>query len=111
MAEVVLDRLRAEEHRRRRLARRLATCQQPCDLELLRGQLVERARVAAARRFASRLQLGACLVGPGVRAERLELGQGCAQLLACPDALTRAAQARAVGEPGAGALEAVRCPH
>ena len=64
MREVVLDGLRAEEHRRRGLPRRLSLGEQPSDLALLRGQLVEGARVAPARRLARRLELDGGLIGP-----------------------------------------------
>src|SRR5580700_3856948 len=72
VTQVILDRLRAEEQRRGGFARRLATGQQDGDLQLLRGQLVDRARVAAAERLAGRGELRACAVGPRVRSQRLE---------------------------------------
>src|SRR4029079_510708 len=52
VAEGVLDRLRAEEERGRGLAGRPALGEQERDLELLRRQLVDGARLAAPRRLA-----------------------------------------------------------
>src|SRR3954447_8941116 len=90
VTEVVFDRLGTEEERRGRLARRLPLGEETRDLQLLRREVVERARVAAARRLARGRELRPSLLGPRVRTERLEHRQSLTQLLARADALPRA---------------------
>src|SRR4051812_17706766 len=90
VTKVVLDRLGTEEERRGSLARRFPLGEETRDLQLLRCEIVERARVAAARRLASGRELRPSLLGPRTGAERLEHRQGLAQLLPCADALARA---------------------
>src|SRR3954447_9080371 len=90
VTEVVFDRLGTEEERRGSLARRLPLGEETRDLQLLRRQVVERARVAAARGLARGRELRASLLGPRARPERFEHPESLAQLLACADALTRA---------------------
>ena len=93
MAQVVLDRLRTQEQRRRRLTGRLPAREQQRDLQLLRGQFVDRARVAPAQRLAARGQLGARLLGPRLGIEALERLDRGTQLLARQNA-TRARRRR-----------------
>src|SRR3954452_19946619 len=90
VTQVVLDRLGTEEERRGSLARRLPLGEETRDLQLLRREVVEGARVAAARRLARGRQLRPSLLGPRMRAELLEHRQSLAQLLARMDALPRA---------------------
>ena len=107
VAQVVVDGLRAEEQLRRRLARRVALGEHERDLELARRQLVERARVALARRLAGGEQLGPGALRPRRRAELVEGVDGAAQLLARLHAPARAPQPLAVAQARAGLLEAV----
>ena len=79
-------------------------------LELLCGQLVERARVAPPRRLARSLQLDARLLRPRARAEAVEARQRCAKVLPGSDALAGAPKPPAVGELGARRLEGVGGP-
>ena len=67
--EVVLDRLGADEDRRSGLARGHPVREQPCDLQLLRREVVERRVVAPPRGLPGRRQLDAGLFGPWLRAE------------------------------------------
>ena len=118
VAQVVLDGLRAEEDRRGRLARRPALREQLRDLQLLRGELVERAGVAppgASRPVAASSALG--LVGPRrarrgartprarraaarVRARAGARGAGARRRrAACARSRTRRASARAARAP------------
>src|SRR4051812_48690878 len=90
VTQVVLDCLGTEEERGSRLARRLPVGEETRDLQLLRREVVERARVAAARRLARGRELRPSLLGPRMRAERLEHRQSLAQLLARTDALPHA---------------------
>src|SRR4051794_13850541 len=90
VTQVVLDRLGTEEERRGRLARRLPLGEETRDLQLLRREVVERARVAAASGLTRGRELRPSLLGPRARAERFEHPESLAQLLACADALTRA---------------------
>src|SRR6476619_1754900 len=78
--EVVLDRLRAEERRRCRLASRSPLCQQERDLELLRCQLVQRRDVAPPGRLSRRVELRACELCPRRRADLVEGVDSRAQL-------------------------------
>lgn len=70
--EVILDGLRAHEHCRGGLPRRLAIGKQAGDFELLGSELVERPYVPAPCRLSGRRQLRARLVGPRSRAEELD---------------------------------------
>src|SRR5437868_7434859 len=71
-AEVILDRLRTEEHRCGGLACRAALRQQERDLQLLRCQLVERRRVSLARLLARRLELRTGEIRPRRCTKRVE---------------------------------------
>src|SRR3954454_19485036 len=82
LAQVVLDRPPAEEQPRGDLRVAQAVVDDELgDLELLRGEVVERARVALAGRLAGRAQLGPRALGPRLGPEPLELGHGGAQVL------------------------------
>ena len=112
VAQVVLDRLRAEEQRGGGLPRGLAAGQQQRDLQLLRGQLVDRARVAPPQRLAGRRELGCGPARPtgarrGARTPRARRaaargpGRGCAPAAGarrrpagCAPSRTRRASAR-----------------
>src|SRR4051794_11536932 len=134
VAEGVLDRLRAEEERRRRLTGRPALGEQARALELLRRAPVPPARLAAPGRRpvgeegrglelvrrgpVARTRLGAPgrLAGGapprprqlrrGRRAEIVDHADRARQALAGVDAPPRAPQAGAVGEPGSRAPQA-----
>src|SRR3954471_18125061 len=110
VAEVVLDRLGAEEQRRGGLARRLARGEQEPDLQLLGRERVDRAWLAPAQRLARGRELRAGAVGPRPRVEALERLPRRAPLLAGAHPLARATQSLAVGQPRARRLEAVRGP-
>src|SRR5215216_227078 len=62
------------------------------DLELLRRQLITRARVALSRRPATGPQLTPRTCGPGARAEILEALNRDAQVIACLDPAARASE-------------------
>src|ERR1700722_18490570 len=81
VAEVVLDRLRAEEHRGRSLSRGLARGEQQGDLKLLRCELVDRARIPPPNRLTRRRQLGAGPLAPQTGVEPLKRLQRSAKLL------------------------------
>ena len=100
-----VDRARAEEELRGDLPVREALRDEAGDLELLRGQLVARARVALARRLAARPQLDPRPLRPQRRAERLEAVERRSQVLARVDSAADAAEELAVRELGAGTLE------
>src|SRR4051794_25508614 len=108
VAQVVLDRLRAEEHRRRRLARRPPAGEEERDLELLRRELIQRRRIAPACGLARRAELGACQVRPRRRAERVECLDRRPKLPARTGATARTTLTGAVREPRASRLEDVR---
>src|SRR3954467_8512561 len=67
VAQVVLDRLRAEKQRRRSLACGAPFGEEDGDLELLRREVVEGARIAATGGLAGGCQLGARKLGPRSR--------------------------------------------
>ena len=75
------------------------------DVHLLRGEVVERARVALAGGLAAGAQLAARALGPQRGAERLEALERGAQVGPRPRAAAQAAQELAEGELGARALE------
>src|SRR5438477_12066500 len=104
VAQVVLDRLRAEEQRRRRLSCRLARGQQERDLQLLWGQLVERGRVAPSERLAGCRQLGAGAACPWSGAKTFERLERVSKLRPSQNSVPRAAQTLAVGQVGACSL-------
>src|SRR4051794_21579516 len=108
VAEVVLDRLRAEEERRRGLPRRPSLGEQERDLELLRRQLVERARLPAPGRLAGRGQLRPRELRPRRGTEVVEDADRPPEALARVATPTGAPEASAVGELGARGLEHVR---
>src|SRR4051812_34080200 len=107
VTQVVLDRLGTEEKRRGSLTRGLPLGEETRDLQLLRREVVERARVAAASGLARGRKLRASLLGPRARAERFEHPQSLAQLLARSDALPRTSEARAASQARDSALESV----
>src|SRR4051794_40437933 len=107
VAQVVLDGLRAQKDRRRGLARRPALREQLRYLQLLRGELVQRAGIAPPGGLPGRSQLGVGLVGPAAGAQALERLKRGPQLFACAPPPARSAQVRAVGEARACGLEHV----
>src|SRR5437763_4272921 len=98
VAKVVLDRLRAQKERRRRLAGGTPFREQDGDLELLWREVIEGARIAAAGGLAGGRELGTGQLGPGRWAEAVEELERRTQLFAGPDALAGTAEARSVGE-------------
>ena len=108
VAQVVLDRLRAEEHGCRGFARGPAAGEEERDLELLRGQAAEPARVARSDALTRRGELGAGGPGPRRGAEIVEDVERASQVLARADALAGASQPGAVGELCPRRLERVR---
>src|SRR5262249_39988988 len=92
VAEVVLDRLGAEEERGCRLARRPAGRAGEGGLELLRRPLGGTAGIAAPRRLARRREFRAGELRPRRRPEQVERVERRAELLACARAVTRAPQ-------------------
>src|SRR5689334_1091217 len=72
LAQVVLDRLRAEEERRGGLARRSPFDEQETDLELLRREGAARVGPPPADGLARRLQLHGCSFSPPCGSEVLE---------------------------------------
>ena len=72
VAQVVLDRLGAQEQRRGGLARGPAGGEHQGDLQLLGCQLVDRVGLTAAKRLAGRLELGPCPLGPRLSVECAE---------------------------------------
>ena len=108
VAQVVLDRLRAEEQRGGGLPRGPPAGEHAGDLQLLRRQVVEAGGAAALGGLAGGAQLGGRLVGPRDGAEPLERRERGPQVRAGVDAALQAAQPGAVGQLGAGGLEVVR---
>src|SRR4051794_23938507 len=92
-AQVVLDRLRAEVELRRGLSGRQARGELEGDLQLARRQLVERARIALARRLSRCRELEARALGPGLGAQPAECRVGVAQVRARVAAAADASQA------------------
>src|SRR5512132_102950 len=107
VAQVVLDRLRAEKHRGRRLPSGTAVGEEQGDLELLGRQLVERRRVPLPGGLARRLELGTCEVRPWLGAEGVEDADCLPKLLSCPNAPARTPEPRAVAEVRPAGLEDV----
>src|SRR5215217_2850528 len=70
--KVRLDRLGAQKEPRGDVSIRQAGCDESCNLELLRGQLVEGRRVAPTRALTGRPELGPCAIGPELAADGLE---------------------------------------
>ena len=81
MPQVVLDGLRAEEERGRRLPRGLAVREQQRDLQLAGGQVDDRPGLAPPQGQSGGVQLRQRDVGPAPGAEPLEVVQGRAQVL------------------------------
>src|SRR5690349_18160811 len=79
VAQVVLDRLRAEVQAPGRLARGRALGESQRDLKLLRSQLTAITFVAHSRRLARSLQLSQGPLGPRRRAQFVEAFQGCSE--------------------------------
>jgi hypothetical protein len=105
--EVVLDRLGAEEQRGRGFPRRLPPGEQQRDLQLLRRQIVEGARVPGPARFAGGRELGAGPLSPGPGVEAVEGVHRRAELLAGQHPVPGPAQPLPVGQPGARGFEHV----
>src|SRR4249919_1158540 len=82
LVQVVLDRLRAEEELRGDVLVRLPLADQAGDLQLLRRQLVDRARISSTHCLAGRTQLGTRPLRPGLGTELLEAVDRGTQLLA-----------------------------
>ena len=104
LAQVVLDRLGAHEELRGGVAVARPGGDELGDAQLLRGEVVDRRRVALARALARGVELAAGALRPEVRADALERLEGRAQLRARLDLAPVAAQALAVGELRAGPL-------
>src|SRR3990170_729463 len=107
-AEVRLDRLRAEEERCPRLAVRRAACDDECDLELLRRQLLCCGGRPPSRLLSGGGEFGVDALLPGRRVEPLEGLERGMEALACLDPPARAAEPLREAELGAGALEGGR---
>src|SRR5918992_951467 len=105
VAEVEVDRARAEEQLGGHVPVRQALRHETGDLELLCGQLGSRARVALARRLAAGAQLDPSPLRPERRSEALEGVESRSEVLARLDSAPGAAEELAVGELGARALE------
>ena len=86
VAQVPLDRARADEQLGADLRVRQALAGEPGDLLLLRREPPARARVAFARLLACRQQLAAGAIGECLHADLVEQMVGAAQLLARVDA-------------------------
>src|SRR5262249_52737842 len=91
------------------LARRLTCREQQRDLELLRRQLVDGGRFAAAECLAAGLNLAVRSVCPWTRVEALKGLHGHAELLPGSYPVSRSAQTLAVGQSRARGLERVGC--
>ena len=102
LAQVPLDRARAEEQLGADLRVREPVGRQPRDLRLLRRQLVERLDGALAHRLAGGQQLAAGALGERLHAHLGEHLVRGAQLLAGVDAAVLAAQPLAVEQVRAG---------
>src|SRR6266545_5751360 len=105
LPEVVVDRPRAQEELGRHLAVGRPFSDEADDLELLRGELGQRARIALASGLAGDAQLHARPLRPGGGAELLEGGERRAQVLAGVSSAAGAAQGLAVQELRAGPVE------
>ncbi len=107
VTQVVFDGLRAQEQGGRGFAGRSPPSEQDSDLQLLWGQLHERARVPGMALLAGRGELGVGALGPRASAEALERFGGCPQLFARQDPVPGPPQALAIGQPGPRRLETV----
>src|SRR5918999_3947778 len=105
VAEVEVDRARAEEQLGGHVPVRQALRDETGDLELLCGQLGSRARVALARRLAAGAQLDPSSLRPERRSEALEGVESRSEVLARLDSAPGAAEELAVGDLGSRALE------
>ena len=108
MAQVILDRLRAQVEPGRGLARGCAFCQCDRDLKLLGCQLLTVAVITYSRGFSAGLELGHGPFSPRRRAELIESLQSRTQLLPCLDASAFPAEAFAEVELCPRALKDVR---
>src|SRR5918994_4512201 len=106
--KVRLDRLRAQKEPRGDVSIREAGGNEPRNLDLLRGQLVEGRRVAPPRTRTARPELGPCTLRPKLGADCLETLESCPQALARLSAALQSSQQLAVAELGSRALPAVR---
>jgi hypothetical protein len=109
VAEVVFDRLRAEEQRGRRLPCRFSRCEQERNLQLLRRQFVDHARLPPPASLARGRELGTGPIGPGAGVEALEHINGGAELLAGPNPVPGPPQALPVRQARACCLECIGC--
>jgi hypothetical protein len=105
MPEVELDRARAEEELRGSFLVRSASRDNARDLKLLRGQLVDSARVTFARRLATSTKLGAGTLGPGRCPQLFEELERDPEMLTRLLRVTTTAEHLAVDQLGPGSLE------
>src|SRR3954451_22429221 len=105
LAQVVIDGALAEEQLRRDFPVGGTACDEARDLDLLRRQLVDRARIPLARRLAAGAKLTARTLGPWRRPNALELGQRGSQRVASLPPPARTAQMLAEQQLGAGSVE------
>src|SRR5262245_25545894 len=108
LAQVVLDRARAEEELSGDVLVGVTLADEPRDLQLLRCQVGERARVAPPRGLARCSELGPGALGPRLCPEPLEGVKRAAQVLAGVAAAALATQELPEKQLGAGAVERVR---
>ncbi len=106
--KVRLDRLRAQEEPRGDVPIRQAGGDEPRNLELLRGQLVEGRRVTPSRALAGRPELGPSTLRPKLGADSLEALERRPEACAGVSAALQAPQQLAVAELGSRALPTVR---
>jgi hypothetical protein len=105
MPEVELDRARAKEELRGRLLVRSASRDNARDLQLLRGQLVDRARVTFARGLAASTKLGAGTLGPGRCPQLFEELERDPEMFARLLRVTTTPEHLAIDQLGPGSLE------
>jgi hypothetical protein len=105
MPEVELDRARAEEELRGSFLVRSASRDDARDLQLLRGQLVDSARVTFARRLAASTKLGAGTLGPGRCPQLFEELERDPEMLTRLPRVTTTPERLAVDQLGPGSLE------
>src|SRR4029453_9246570 len=106
--KVRLDRLGAQKKPRGDVPVGQAGGDEPRNLELLRGQLVEGRRVAPTRTLPGRPELRPCTIGPELGADGLEALKGGPEALAGVSAALQPPQQLAVAELGSRALPWVR---
>src|SRR6185437_12842782 len=106
--EVILHGLGAQEQRGRGFPCCPPARQGQRDLQLLRGQLVDRARIPPQERLAGGREFGARPAGPWTGAETLEDVQRGPKLLAGEHPVPGTPQALAVGQPGPRRLEGIQ---